>query len=621
MIVYADRAEWLRPAERLAEIRRAVDALAATARPQHDAAVAALIDFGVLEAAVADALAPRADDTTPTIDALGRCSVAFGRVLAASWAEQATTPAVAALSEALAALDGDAMPARVRGTVPEGYAYYALTPEMYLDAANRFAAARPPGRALVVGIRGIGTGLSGVVAAALAAHGWSVARCTVRPRGHPFARVVEVGPRLARAFATAGECLVVDEGPGLSGSSFAAAAASLGRAGTPDERITFVPSWDADGSTFVSADAAAAWRRHRRVVADFDATWIATGRLRNAIGIDGAWRDLSAGSWRDVVYAATPASGDVRGSCTTRPAVHPRHERRKYLVEDTTGARTFVKFAGLGRYGSSKMARAAALAEAEFAPPVACVTAGFLVRPFVAGTPVVATSTDDRAVATAARYLAFIRRTFALDASPSIERVAEMVTTNVGEGLGTEWIGRAESILRAASPAVRDAPAVAIDGRMLAHEWLRGPDGRLLKTDALDHHADHFFPGCKDIAWDVASAIEELALDEGAATALVARYATAAHDPSITRRLPFHRVAYLGYRLGYATLAATTLEPSSDREAFAALASEYRARLGHVLTFGGGPHRTSTRPAPHPAISTARTASGYFGPRRLRPRR
>ena len=50
------------------------------------------------------------------------------------------------------------------------------------------------------------------------------------------------------------------------------------------------------------------------------------------------------------------------------------------------------------------------------------------------------------------------------------------------------------------------------DNRLHVWEWLIRPDGRLLKTDALDHHAAHDLVGCQDVAWDVAGAVVELDL-------------------------------------------------------------------------------------------------------------
>ena len=59
----------------------------------------------------------------------------------------------------------------------------------------------------------------------------------------------------------------------------------------------------------------------------------------------------------------------------------------------------------------------------------------------------------------------------------------------------------------------------AVDGRLLPYEWLElrspgGAAGAYVKADALDPHADDFFPGCRDAAWDVAGAAVEFALKE-----------------------------------------------------------------------------------------------------------
>ncbi len=54
---------------------------------------------------------------------------------------------------------------------------------------------------------------------------------------------------------------------------------------------------------------------------------------------------------------------------------------------------------------------------------------------------------------------------------------------------------------------------------MLPHEWLLTATG-YMKTDALDHHDDHFLPGCQNIAWDVACASVEFELDDSTSAEL-----------------------------------------------------------------------------------------------------
>jgi hypothetical protein len=100
-----------------------------------------------------------------------------------------------------------------------------------------------------------------------------------------------------------------------------------------------------------------------------------------------------------------------------------------------------------------------------------------------------------------------------------------------------------------------------------------------MKVDALDHHADDFFPGCRDIAWDVAGAVVELGLDGDAETALLERYRQRSRDTTIAARLPFYTAAYLAYRLGYATLAAHSLGSAPDGARFSKAVRRYRRLL------------------------------------------
>jgi hypothetical protein len=124
---------------------------------------------------------------------------------------------------------------------------------------------------------------------------------------------------------------------------------------------------------------------------------------------------------------------------------------------------------------------------------------------------------------------------------------------------------------------------VALDGRMLPHEWLRTPPGRYLKTDSVDHHADHFFPGCQDIAWDVAGACVEFALPPADRCRLTGQYRKLSGDRTIAARLGPHIIAYLAFRLGYAHLAAETLGDAPDGRRFAELAARYATELKTAL--------------------------------------
>src|SRR5947208_929491 len=83
---------------------------------------------------------------------------------------------------------------------------------------------------------------------ALEERGCAVRRFTLRPGGHPFDRQLDVSAELAEEWRSPKDAqfLVVDEGPGLSGSSFASVAGALRRVGIEDRRIVLMPGWDAD---------------------------------------------------------------------------------------------------------------------------------------------------------------------------------------------------------------------------------------------------------------------------------------------------------------------------------------------------------------------------------------
>ena len=508
MIVYAQRKQIVRPAS-LPLLTDPLDAL---------------IEWGEAESAAADALCPERDSLEPALTAFRTAMRQAARVY---WSGTGSLPA----------LDVSALPSRLEVSVPEGYAFYALDPRTYGEAAVRFWEDERPRLAVVIGIRSIGASLSAVVCAALEERGCAVQSYTVRPRGHPFDRRLEVDSPLVDEWRRAhgSHFLVVDEGPGLSGSSFASVARALREtAGVPDERIVFFPSWNPDGTAFVSEAARDEWRRHRRVAA--------------APASKPPGEDLSAGNWRTLFYPA---------GCG--PPVHPQHERRKFLDDGV-----LWKFAGIGKYGRAKRERAQVLSEAGFTPPPVALESGYLGSRFVNGRPV--TGANGGLLARLRAYLNFLDETFRIDAPVPVDAIDEMVANNAPEALPE---------LRKCVAAVCNENICAIDGRMLPHEWIETLDG-YLKTDALDHHNDHFFPGCQSVLWDLAAATIEFGLDESTGEYLY-------HHCRQSGR--YYELAYLSYRAGYCSMAANSLcSPEADR--FRVGTAFYRRRLQETLSHG-----------------------------------
>jgi hypothetical protein len=564
VIVYREQRTSADPGDALRSLARRVERLPRA--PGHDDVVELLVDLGALEAGIADAAAMERDDDHVVGRKLRAAALAAGHALIASWYRREDRLArwCAELGRRLRACAALPLPSRVELGSPEGFAQYGLYPECYLAAAERLVRELRPVSAVCIGIRSIGTALSAVVAASLDEAGCAVASYTLRPRGHPFERRPVVGDALRALLTDSSQALflLVDEGPGISGSSLGGTAEMLSSLGIPDERIVLLPSWDPPPERLRSEVASRRWTRHRRYVSDFEGVWLASGRLNDLVG-PGPVRDVSAGRWREALM-------DDPGR---RPAIHPHHERRKLLA-----AGSMLRFAGLGGVGQRRLARARTLADAGLSPHPLRLAHGFLALELVPGTPLARGEVDAELLERMARYLAFLRERLAL---PEASRTGldEMIRVNLSAAGLEAWADNLHD------PA--DGPPVAVDGRMLPHEWLRTGRG-YLKVDALDHHDDHFFPGPVDIAWDLAGAMIEFEMSPEARHALVDRYRRLSGDRTVAGRLAYYTVAYLAYRIGYASLAAEVLRGTPDGDGFERMRRRYESVLaGEPATVSG----------------------------------
>ncbi|MCO5171385.1 MAG: hypothetical protein M9894_34210 [Planctomycetes bacterium] len=558
MIVYGDRRAREDPralARTLLDDCHAASRLGAD--EGQDARRRVLIAAGELAQGLVDhAFAARGevDEAGPLERLASRLTTAAARALVAGGAP---ADVAAVVHEVLRA----PLPGEVEVRVPEGYACYALLPEAYAAAIGR--AGRGP--CVVVGLRSIGTGLAAVVAAA----GDAVAPpVSLRPVGHPFARTVRPGPALARWLLdapAAARFVIVDEGPGLSGSSLNGAADWLEDHGVAPERLLFVPHHGGDLGPQASARHRERWARAARVAAEAPRDF--------GLGL-GAFEDVGGGRWRARLYP------DERAW----PAVDVRQERVKLLVRGAGGARLY-KFAGLGAYGDAALARARALADAGLAPPALGLERGFLVHPWLDGArplDALGRATLDRRdlVARVGAYLTAVARGLpraprAGGASPAT--LLDMARHNAGAALGEDAAAALERWRERLPRLAADLRAVATDARMQAFEWLVAPGGRLLKADGVDHHAGHDLIGCQDVAWDVAGAAVELGLDPDERARL--GRAVGRKDEVV---LDFHENCYLAFQVGRCWLAARAAAPDEAARLEAA-GRGYAARLARRL--------------------------------------
>jgi hypothetical protein len=117
---------------------------------------------------------------------------------------------------------------------------------------------------------------------------------------------------------------------------------------------------------------------------------------------------------------------------------------------------------------------------------------------------------------------------------------------------------------------------------MHAWEWLALPCGRLLKTDAVDHHAAHDLVGCQDIAWDVAGAHVELGLPPASLDTVLRALADSGRSvcPDL---LALFVPCYCAFQLGQFTMALQAEHDSAERARLSRTVARYRGRLMDAL--------------------------------------
>jgi hypothetical protein len=494
MLVYGDQSETVDPRQRLESIADRLESVRrmAPGPDRHAELVGALIDAGQLLQGVADAGA--------RTDELGGFVYRLAGAVVRSWDSRFAD------TGDLPDLPAGKLPRWVELRLPEGFAFYAVYPEAYIKPAREVCLVGPP---RVIGIRSIGTTLAAVVAAALAAP----PPTTVRPFGDPFARQVELPPELIDGNA---HYVIVDEGPGLSGSSFGSVADWLEARGVPLERIAFLPSHGGDPGAEANARHLERWSHAQRIPAEFDPGFLSL------------WFGPLTQFW-------TGTAG----------------ERLKYRGW-RGGTRVLLKFAGLGRIGERKLQMARALHASGFTPEPLQLVHGFLVERWCENAK--ALDPGDQPVEEIGRYLGARARLFPAEAASgaSIDELLTMCRRNISLAVGDEAV-RAIGEWDVARLA-RAVARVATDNKLDRQEWLRTDDGRLLKTDALDHHCTHDLIGCQDIAWDVAGAIVEFDLAPNQIRRLIEATEQGSGQPIKRDLLEFYLIAYCAFRLGQAAL-------------------------------------------------------------------
>lgn len=511
---------------------------------RHAALVGELIEVGELLQGIADSRFKAAGQDSDATILAEEWSLLMGlaKAVRVSWqssfSRMSVLPGVAL---------GDRLPDRIICKKAEGFAFYSLYPESYLVAGE---VSGLDGSTRIIGLRSIGVVLAAMVATAVGAP----APLTLRPVGHPFRREYAVPDACLESLLRAGgDVAIVDEGPGLSGSSMGGVADRLEAVGVGPARLHFFPSHAGSVGTEALPSHRARWERARRHVVDFETLALSpvnpahrlTGWVADLTGpaVSGI-RDIGAGAWRGLRYRDE----------SRWPPVHRQQERRKYLQE-SNGQTWLLKFAGIGREGMRKAAMAQVLSKAGFIPGIAGWRHGFLVQEWIGNAADVPDCRDAIELRRAlARYLAFRAERFPADAAAgaSLQALWNMACHNTQQALGEPMARK----LRSRQPdlsTIRIWHRCATDNRMQAWKWLALPDGRMLKADAVDHYAAHDLIGCQDVAWDLVGAQIELGIGiETLCDALEAESGRAVDTGLIAAYTP----CYLAFQLGVTVLAA-----------------------------------------------------------------
>ena len=479
--------------------------------------------------------------------------------------------------------------------VPEGFASEALLPEQYREAAIRWAeehASIGEEPVLVVGIRSIGTSLSAVVTAALRSRGLRARRITVRPQGPPSGRTVTFRRLLPASYA-----LIVDEGPGPSGSSVVAVADALERAGVPTVHV--FPGHEGGPGPRAREETRARWKTLPSYFAAERDVQVQSRPLAQAL-----WRSIDPED-RDPLRRVIPCSGGAWRSLRYErpgdwPAVCARLERPKWIGEGESGRKVLFKFAGFATAPGSTLSLAEVhaqkitrLASRGLTPALLGTTHGYVATDWIEGQTLTGADADPSLARRIGGYVATASgpplSTSAARAARN--RVETMLSVNTGETLGDASAAVALSLFRPV--AVLENMPRSGDGHMAPHEWIRTPDGRVLKTDAGGHELDRTWTGRQPVLWDLAGAILEWDLDPAMEQELLDGFARAGGYVCAPLALDAYRAAYAAHRIGQVRLAQ---DMETDAEERARLDGEYERWREKLAVCFGALSSAGTRP-------------------------
>lgn len=530
-----------------------------------------LVEAGMLEQAVIDAICTREDGWGGVQVLFRDLLLTAGRIYVADCdAETARSEwnAVLPLLDTLGRAD---LPHQVTARVPEGYLHYALDPRDYARAARTYvrdAGGQRARRAVVIGVRSIGTSLSGVVAAVTGSH----LTLTLRPRGESGGRYIAADAvlmsRLRTWAAEERDMLIVDEGPGATGETLYCIGQWLRHLGIPDSRIMLFPSHT--GGMGLAPPERRDWFA-TQVKFPPPADGERLNRVAQAFGFS-AIESLSGGLWRRIIPGGASVSANVN------------HERLKYRARDARGDTYVLRYAGIGVCGQEVFERACSLALLGVGPDVAGFQQGFMAYRWQEGTVSARVPAPGSAFTRAVGgYLRARWNRFGTGKAAVPASLIPALRENACEALGADPPGLADAVRKLETLPEREA--VIADARMQPVEWVETARG-YMKVDAWDHGDGIRLPGPVDPAWDYAAAAVEFGWGESDMAAVLDRLSlpeSSRHE--LQAAIAAYRAPYAACCLGEADIAAREVQDERDRRLLEHETQRYRKALKRELHY------------------------------------
>jgi hypothetical protein len=475
----------------------------------------ALIRAGELESAFSDQGFAAAQPVARLTDAL-------------AWHLVHGTARVRYYEELLSPIRASDTPQTLQISPPEGFSYYGLNPADFIELAR--SVCRIGDTVAIVGIRSIGITLSAVVAAALSSPDHPLDRISVRPSGHPYDRVAGFSAEQIRwieeKIRQSSRFVVVDEGPGRSGSTFLSVAEALVALGVAAERLILLGTRQPQLGELCAKNAGPRWSRFQ----------FSPAEPRSSRRFQGC-AYIGSGEWRKHFISDQ----------SKWPACWPQMERSKFISPD---GKHFLKFEGMGRIGEEVRTRAQHLAKTGFGCPVEDAGDGYSAYRVVTGRPLEGGDLSLKVLERVARYCSMRASDFRNE-SAAPDPLADMLNFNVQQEFGIEC-GLSDDDLTIGE-------RVVADGHMQPYEWLLTRESTILKSDAVSHGDDHFFPGPISIAWDLAGIIIEWELANDARQFLLNRFREYSGQ-KLDRSLDAFCLAYSVFRMSLCKMAIPTAD-------------------------------------------------------------